>query len=72
MYGQGTAKKELIIENVKVTNNAWDTNIVAASGQYLSINWNASGGGAFAIVPLPSPFGTIPNCTRGSKRSPSR
>ena len=61
MYGQGTAKKELIIENVKVTNNAWDTNIVAASGQYLSINWNASGGGAFAIVPLPSPFGTIPN-----------
>ncbi|KAF5364458.1 hypothetical protein D9758_010699 [Tetrapyrgos nigripes] len=26
----------------------------------LDINWNASGGGAFAIVPLPSPFGPIP------------
>jgi coronin-1B/1C/6 len=23
---------------------------------YLSINWNSSGGGAFAILPLPSPF----------------
>ncbi|KAE9383891.1 DUF1900-domain-containing protein [Gymnopus androsaceus JB14] len=59
VFGQ-PAKKEYIIENVKVTNNAWDTNIVAASGKYLSINWNASGGGAFAILPLPSPFGSIP------------
>jgi coronin-1B/1C/6 len=24
--------------------------------KYISINWNASGGGAFAILPLPSPF----------------
>ncbi|KAF7356158.1 Coronin [Mycena venus] len=55
VFGQ-PAKKEHGIENVKVTNSAWDTNVVAASGQYLSINWNASGGGAFAIVPLPSPF----------------
>jgi coronin-1B/1C/6 len=29
--------------------------------QYISINWNASGGGAFAILPLPSPFNAIPN-----------
>ncbi|KAJ6592224.1 microtubule binding protein [Mycena vulgaris] len=55
VFGQ-PAKKEHGIENVKVTNSAWDTNVVAASGEYLSINWNASGGGAFAIVPLPSPF----------------
>ncbi|EJC99685.1 DUF1900-domain-containing protein [Fomitiporia mediterranea MF3/22] len=26
------------------------------SQQYLSVNWNASGGGAFCILPLPSPF----------------
>ncbi|KAJ6582118.1 microtubule binding protein [Mycena capillaripes] len=55
VFGQ-PAKKEHGIENVKVTNSAWDTNVVAASAEYLSINWNASGGGAFAIVPLPSPF----------------
>ncbi|KAJ7625727.1 microtubule binding protein [Roridomyces roridus] len=55
VFGQ-PAKKEHGIENVKVTNSAWDTNVVAASGEYLSINWNASGGGAFAIIPLPSPL----------------
>ncbi|KAJ7097243.1 microtubule binding protein [Mycena belliarum] len=55
VFGQ-PAKKEHGYENVKVTNSAWDTNVVAASGEYLSINWNASGGGAFAILPLPSPF----------------
>lgn len=25
--------------------------------RYISVNWSASGGGAFAILPLPSPFG---------------
>ncbi|GLB41455.1 putative WD repeat coronin family protein [Lyophyllum shimeji] len=55
-----SAKKEQCIENVKVTNSAWDTNFISASGAYLSINWNASGGGAFAILPLPSPFHAIP------------
>ncbi|KXN90340.1 Coronin-like protein crn1 [Leucoagaricus sp. SymC.cos] len=55
VFGQ-QAKKEHNIENVKVTNSAWDTNLISASGQYLSVNWNASGGGAFAILPLPSPF----------------
>ncbi|KAF5316705.1 hypothetical protein D9619_006802 [Psilocybe cf. subviscida] len=58
VFGQ-PAKKEHSLENVKVTNSAWDTNIVSASGQYLSVNWNASGGGAFAILPLPTPFGGI-------------
>lgn len=28
--------------------------------RYISINWSASGGGAFAILPLPSPFGSSP------------
>ncbi|TFK19401.1 microtubule binding protein [Coprinopsis marcescibilis] len=55
VFGQ-SAKKEHGFENVKVTNSAWDTNIVSASASYLSINWNSSGGGAFAILPLPSPF----------------
>ncbi|KAG7089706.1 hypothetical protein E1B28_011361 [Marasmius oreades] len=59
VFGQ-PSKKEAGIENVKVTNSAWDTNVISASGQYISLNWNASGGGAFAILPLPSPFQTIP------------
>lgn len=46
---------------MKVTNSAWDTNVVACSGKYLSVNWNASGGGAFAILPLPTPFGSLPH-----------
>ncbi|TFY77354.1 hypothetical protein EWM64_g6661, partial [Hericium alpestre] len=62
VFGQ-PAKKEHGFENVKVSNSAWDTNLISASGKYISINWNASGGGAFAILPAPSPFGpasTIP------------
>ncbi|TFK73785.1 DUF1900-domain-containing protein [Pluteus cervinus] len=55
VFGQ-SSKKEHTIENVKVSNSAWDTNYISASGKYLAINWNASGGGAFAILPLPSPF----------------
>ncbi|CBQ69234.1 probable CRN1-a coronin, that promotes actin polymerization and crosslinking to microtubules [Sporisorium reilianum SRZ2] len=49
------AKKEACYENVKVSNNAWDTNLVAANGKYISINWNASGGGAFAVLPVNRP-----------------
>ncbi|KAK6952922.1 hypothetical protein Daesc_005219 [Daldinia eschscholtzii] len=37
--------------------NAWDTNLVKVWSQqvnpeYLSVNWEASGGGAFAVIPL--------------------
>ncbi|KAH9852004.1 microtubule binding protein [Lenzites betulinus] len=59
VFGQ-SGKKEYGYDNVKVTNSAWDTNIVAASTRYISLNWNASGGGAFAILPLPSPFAPLP------------
>jgi coronin-1B/1C/6 len=56
VFGQA-AKKEHSYDNVKVSSSAWDTNLIAASTRYISINWSASGGGAFAILPLPSPFG---------------
>ncbi|EIM79333.1 microtubule binding protein [Stereum hirsutum FP-91666 SS1] len=62
VFGQ-QSKKEHGLDNLKVSNSAWDTNLIAASGKYISVNWNASGGGAFAILPAPSPFGvtsTIP------------
>ncbi|KAF4569437.1 Coronin-like protein crn1 [Pleurotus pulmonarius] len=58
VFGQ-PAKKEYNIENIKVTNSAWDTNVISVSAKYLSVNWNASGGGAFAILPLPTPFAPI-------------
>ena len=54
------AKKEACYENVKVSNNAWDTNLIAANGKYLSVNWNASGGGAFAVLPINRP-GKLPD-----------
>jgi len=60
VFGQ-SAKKEYCIENVKVSSSAWDTNLIAASANYISLNWNASGGGAFAILPLPTPFNPIRN-----------
>ncbi|WFD28663.1 Coronin-like protein crn1 [Malassezia nana] len=60
VYGN-PAKKEASFDNVKVSNNqAWDTNLMAASGQYVSLNWNVSGGGAFALLPLSSP-GKLPD-----------
>ncbi|KAI0310412.1 microtubule binding protein [Amylostereum chailletii] len=59
VFGQ-PAKKEHGIENVKVSGSAWDTNMIATSGKYISVNWNASGGGAFAILPAPSPFTGAP------------
>lgn len=37
---------------MKITKNAWDSNIIQSNGKYLSVNWDASGGGAFAVIPL--------------------
>ncbi|AET40885.1 coronin Ecym_7028 [Eremothecium cymbalariae DBVPG len=51
VFGQ-SVKKELHYENLKVTINAWDSNLIKTNGKYISINWNASGGGAFAVVPV--------------------
>ncbi|THC93942.1 hypothetical protein EYZ11_006589 [Aspergillus tanneri] len=36
----------------KVSRNAWDTNLVKVNPRYLSVNWEAGGGGAFAVIPL--------------------
>lgn len=51
VFGQAV-KRELQYENIKVTNNAWDSNIIKTNGKFISVNWNASGGGAFAVVPV--------------------
>ncbi|AMD19890.1 HCL261Cp [Eremothecium sinecaudum] len=51
VFGQA-AKKELYYENLKVTINAWDSNLIKTNGKYISVNWKASGGGAFAVIPV--------------------
>ncbi|RIA98658.1 hypothetical protein C1645_749469 [Glomus cerebriforme] len=48
----GTAAKyEHCFDNVKVSASAWDTNLVKVNPLFVSINWNAGGGGAFAVIP---------------------
>ncbi|KAI9734058.1 MAG: Coronin-like protein crn1 [Claussenomyces sp. TS43310] len=46
------AKKEASYDNLHISRNAWDTNLVKANPEYLSVNWEASGGGAFAVIPI--------------------
>ncbi|RDW28062.1 hypothetical protein B0I72DRAFT_175099 [Yarrowia lipolytica] len=59
VYGQST-KKELCYDNVRVSNNAWDSNLLKVNPEYISLNWEASGGGAFAVIPL-SHKGKLPD-----------
>lgn len=51
VFGQG-AKKEQSYDNLRISKNAWDTNLIKANPEYISVNWEASGGGAFAVIPL--------------------
>ncbi|KAF1829548.1 actin-binding protein-like protein [Decorospora gaudefroyi] len=51
VFGKGT-KKEQCYDNLRISKNAWDTNLIKANPEYISVNWEASGGGAFAVVPL--------------------
>ncbi|KAK9455400.1 DUF1900-domain-containing protein [Dipodascopsis uninucleata] len=51
VYGQPT-KRELCYENVRLSKNAWDSSLIKVNPLYLSVNWDASGGGAFAVIPL--------------------
>ncbi|KAI4226573.1 MAG: hypothetical protein L6R36_003058 [Xanthoria steineri] len=45
-------REEQCYDNIRISKNAWDTNLVKANPTYLSVNWEASGGGAFAVIPL--------------------
>lgn len=47
-----SSRKEQCYDGLRVSGNAWDTNLVKANPLFLSVNWEASGGGAFAVVPL--------------------
>ncbi|KAL8799916.1 MAG: hypothetical protein Q9182_005535 [Xanthomendoza sp. 2 TL-2023] len=58
VFGRPT-RKEQCYDNIRISKNAWDTNLVKANPTYLSVNWEASGGGAFAVIPL-SEKGRLP------------
>ncbi|KAF1983106.1 DUF1900-domain-containing protein [Aulographum hederae CBS 113979] len=51
VFGRST-KKEQCYDNLRITKNAWDTNLIKVNPQYISVNWEASGGGAFAVIPI--------------------
>ncbi|KAK3944266.1 hypothetical protein QBC46DRAFT_350682 [Diplogelasinospora grovesii] len=51
VFGKPT-RKEFCYDNLHISRNAWDTNLVKANPEYLSVNWESSGGGAFAVIPL--------------------
>ncbi|KAJ9137226.1 Coronin [Pleurostoma richardsiae] len=51
VFGKST-RKEFCYDNLHISRNAWDTNLVKVNPEYLSVNWESSGGGAFAVIPL--------------------
>ena len=51
--------QEQCYDNLRISRNAWDSNLIKANPKYLSVNWEASGGGAFAVIPL-SEKGRLP------------
>ncbi|KAI9226594.1 MAG: hypothetical protein DHS80DRAFT_18482 [Piptocephalis tieghemiana] len=51
VYGT-PAKRDGCYDNLRISTNAWDTNVVKANPKYLSVNWSSGGGGSFAVLPL--------------------
>lgn len=45
-------RKELCYENVHITRNAHDSNFCAVNPKFLAVVIEASGGGAFLVLPL--------------------
>ncbi|KNE56236.1 hypothetical protein AMAG_02069 [Allomyces macrogynus ATCC 38327] len=46
------AKRDQCYDNLKLSVSAWDTNLIKVNPRFFALNWNAGGGGAFAVVPL--------------------
>ncbi|KAK4898605.1 Coronin-like protein crn1 [Elasticomyces elasticus] len=51
VFGKST-RREATYDNLRISKNAWDTNLIKVNPKYLAVNWEASGGGAFAVIPL--------------------
>ncbi|KAE8150367.1 hypothetical protein BDV25DRAFT_154594 [Aspergillus avenaceus] len=59
LYPEDPPRKDQCYDNVRVSENHWDSNLLKVNPKYLSVNWQAGGGGAFAVVPL-SERGKLP------------
>lgn len=59
VYGEPT-RKDKCHDNIRLTNNAFDANLAKSNGKYISLNWDASGGGSFAVIPT-SEKGKLPD-----------
>lgn len=59
VYGEPT-RKEKCYDNIRLTTNAFDANLAKSNGKYISLNWDASGGGSFAVIPI-SEKGKLPD-----------
>jgi len=46
------AKKENTYDGIKPSRSAWDSNKVSSSTKWLGVVWDASGGGAFAVLDI--------------------
>jgi coronin-1B/1C/6 len=46
------AKKENTYDGVKASRSAWDSNKIKVNTKFLALAWEASGGGAFAVINL--------------------
>ena len=59
--------QEQCYDNLRISRNAWDTNLVKvcnnyphllykltiqANPEYIAVNWESGGGGAFAVIPV--------------------
>jgi len=50
VFGKPT-RKEFCYDNIHISRNAWDTNLIKVNPDYIAVNWESSGGGAFAVIP---------------------
>jgi len=59
------AKKENSYDGIKPSRSAWDSNKVSASNKWIGVVWDASGGGAFAVLDVNNrgKLGTFPLVT---------
>jgi len=56
------AKKENTYDGLKPSRSAWDSNKVTSSSKFIGVIWDASGGGAFAVLNVTNKgkLGTLP------------
>lgn len=49
------SRKDGCFDNLKISNNPHDSNVVKVNPRFVAVNWAASGGGAFAVMPVDKP-----------------